>query len=143
MAKVGAPPRYKSVEEMQKKIDEYFEWCEGTQLFTEDGKPFLDRNGKPVFVNVHPPTITGLALGLGFTTRMSLLNYEGKPEFVDTIKQAKSRVERYAEERLFDRDGQRGSEFSLKNNFKGWDSDKRQNEVTGSVVILNDIPKPD
>ena len=29
-------------------------------------------------------------------------------------------MEAYAEERLFDRDGTSGAQFSLRNNFKGW-----------------------
>ena len=39
-------------------------------------------------------------------------------EFVDTITRAKARVEQYAEERLFDRDGSNGAQFSLRNNFR-------------------------
>ena len=43
-----------------------------------------------------------------------------KKQFVDTITRAKSFIEAYAEERLFDRDGVQGAKFSLINNFKGW-----------------------
>ena len=89
--------------------------------------------------------MTGLALALGFTTRTSLLNYQGKKEFMDTITRAKTRVEQYAEERLFDRDGSNGAKFSLSNNFKGW-SEKQEIEHSGQmggVTIVNDIPKPD
>ena len=39
---------------------------------------------------------------------------------MNTITRAKSFVEKYAEERLFDRDGVQGAKFSLINNFKGW-----------------------
>lgn len=39
---------------------------------------------------------------------------------MNTITRAKARVEAYAEERLFDRDGTSGAQFSLRNNFKGW-----------------------
>ena len=79
----------------------------------------LNRYGQPVMIGERPPTVTGLALALGFTTRTSLLNYQGKKEFMDTITRAKSMVEAYAEERLFDRDGSNGARFSLVNNFKG------------------------
>ena len=75
----------------------------------------FNKFGSPVFVDVHPPTVTGLALALGFTSRQALLNYQAKPEFVDTITRAKARVEQYAEERLFDRDGSNGAQFSLRN----------------------------
>lgn len=43
-----------------------------------------------------------------------------------TITRAKSRVEEYAESRLFDRDGSNGAQFSLRNNFKGWNIDNEQ-----------------
>jgi len=48
------------------------------------------------------------------------LNYQGKKEFMNTITRAKTMIEAYAEERLFDRDGSNGAQFSLRNNFKGW-----------------------
>ena len=116
---MGRPPEYSSVEEMQKKIDEYFLECEGKPLVI-DGEVMLDKSGQPIITGKKPLTITGLALALGFNTRQALLNYEGKPEFVDTIKRAKTVVEQYAEMRLFDRDGANGAKFSLANNFKGW-----------------------
>ena len=74
----------------------------------------------PIIIGRKPPTMTGLALALGFSSRQSLLNYQGKKQFVDTITRAKSFIEAYAEERLFDRDGVQGAKFSLINNFKGW-----------------------
>ena len=70
-------------------------------------------------------------MALGFTTRQSLLNYQAKKQFVDTITRAKSRCEDYAESRLFDRDGAMGAKFSLSNNFKGW-SEKSQSEDDAS-----------
>ena len=122
--KVGCPPMYKTPEEMQKVIDKYFEDCNGEYIII-DGCAVTDKNGKPVKTKERPLTITGLALALGFTSRQALLNYEGKPEFVDTIKRAKAKVEQYAEERLFDKDGVNGAKFNLSNNFKGW-SEKQQ-----------------
>lgn len=108
-----------------KKNRKYFEYCKGYPLTDSKGKQMFNKFGSPVFVDVHPPTVTGLALALGFTSRQALLNYQAKPEFVDTITRAKARVEQYAEERLFDRDGSNGAQFSLRNNFKGWDADKK------------------
>ncbi len=89
-------------------------------LADKDGNPVFDKHGNPIIVGQKPPTITGLALALGFTTRQGLLNYQGKKEFLDTITRAKAKVEQYTEERLFDRDGTNGAQFSLRNNFKGW-----------------------
>jgi hypothetical protein len=85
----------------------------------------LDKHGMPVIIGQHPPTITGLALAIGFTSRKALLDYQGRKEFCNTITQAKARVEEYAESRLFDRDGSNGAKFSLQYNFK-WISDEPQ-----------------
>lgn len=142
MGNVGRPPKYKSKEEIEEKIEQYFKDCEGHALTDNEGNPVYNKWGYPVIVDRKPPTVTGLALALGFTNRLSLLNYQGKKEFVNTITRAKSRVEQYAEERLFDKDGTSGAQFSLRNNFKGWDADKKEEETdTGGIVIVNNIPR--
>ena len=125
---VGRPPKYKTVAEMQDKIDAYFKECEGKLLTDENGNYVFDKFGKPILVGVRPPTVTGLALALGFTSRQALLNYQAKKQFVDTITRAKSKIEQYVEERLFDRDGANGAKFSLANNFKGW-NEKQSVEI--------------
>jgi len=117
----GRPPRFRSAKKMQEKIDAYFESCKGEPLIDEaTGKAVTDKNGVPVIVGARPPTVTGLALALGFATRASLLDYQAKPQFEELILRAKSRIEQYTEERLFDRDGAAGARFSLQNNFRGW-----------------------
>ena len=134
---VGRPPKFKSAEEIQGLIDEYFESCKGEPLIVDD-KPFLDKNGFPVLINARPPTVTGLALALGFHSRQTLLNYQGKKEFVDTITRAKMRVEEYCETRLFDRDGQRGAEFNLRYNFRWAQEEKNggdEDSASGVVMI--------
>ena len=142
-SKVGRPPMYNSAEEMQEKIDAYFEECKGELIYNELGQPILDKNMQPILFGKRPLTITGLALALGFTSRQALLNYEAKEEFVDTITRAKAKVEQYAEERLYDKDGANGAKFSLANNFKGW-REKREieadvkNSVTINVELVDD-----
>lgn len=115
----GRPPAFKTKEEMDEKIEAYFKACEGRPLLDQDGNVIM-KAGKPVITDKKPPTVTGLALALGFNSRQSLLNYQAKKEFMDTIIRAKSRVEEYAEQRLYDRDGVQGAKFSLSNNFKEW-----------------------
>jgi hypothetical protein len=67
-----------------------------------------------------PYTTTGLAVWLD-TSRQTLLNYEIKPEFFDTILKAKQRIENSSEEKLFDRNvPTKGVTFSLSNNHQGW-----------------------
>lgn len=116
----GRPPKFKTKEEIQEKIDAYFKECEGEVLKDKDGNPMLNKWGNPIFFRQRPPTVTGLALALGFTTRLSLINYQGKKEFMNTITRAKTQIEEYTEQRLFDKDGSNGAQFSLRNNFSGW-----------------------
>lgn len=133
--KVGRPPMYNTAEEMQGIIDAYFEECKGKILTDDDGNVVRDKYYMPVIINAKPPTITGLALALGFTSRQALLNYQAKDEFVDTITRAKSRVECYAEERLYDKEGANGAKFNLANNFVGW-KDKQDVTISGKLEDL-------
>lgn len=127
---IGRPPKYKSKEEIEEKIEKYFKDCEGYALTDKAGNPVFDKHENPIIVGQRPPTITGLALALGFTSRQALLDYQAKKEFLDTITRAKTRVEQYTEERLFDRDGTNGAQFSLRNNFKGWNRlEERKMEI--------------
>jgi hypothetical protein len=135
--KVGRPPMYKTAKEIQKKIDAYFEECKGEILTDADGNPLTAKNGDIIRIGARPLTITGLALALGFNSRQALLNYQAKDEFHDTIMRAKARVECYAEERLFDKDGANGAKFSLANNFDGWKEKKEIEADVSSTVTIN------
>lgn len=134
--KVGRPPVFESAEEIEKKIEAYFKDCAGTPVLGSDGKPVTNIRGEVILMGAHPPTVTGLALALGFTNRQSLLNYQAKKEFFDTITRAKARIEQYAEERLFDKDGAAGAKFSLTNNFDGWQEKKSVDaDIKGDTTI--------
>ena len=137
----GKKPKYKTPEEIQEKIDAYFEECKGTLLEDHNGDPIIDRWGNPVYLDRKPPTGTGLALALGFKTRRALMLYQAKKEFMDVILEAKSRIEMYNEEQLFSRDGSRGAQFSLQHNFQGWQEEKEDDKKGAAVNIINDIPK--
>lgn len=139
MAKTGRPPKYKNKEEIEERIEQYFKDCEGHVLTDEEGNTIYNKYGYPVIIDRKPLTITGLALALGFASRQALLNYQGKREFNDTITRAKSRVEQYAEERLFDKDGSSGAQFSLRNNFKGWNEEQKENQ--DALEKLDDVLK--
>jgi len=122
----GRPPKYKTKEELQEKIDIYFESCYRPISRIVDGKyiDIKDSNGEIVKEQIRPFTITGLADALDMS-RQSLLNYSKDDEFFDTIMRAKRKCELYAEERLFDKEGNKGAIFSLYNNFENWK--ERQN----------------
>lgn len=143
----GRPPKYKEtneeLEKLEKLIDEYFDECDGKPLLDEDGKAICDKYGYPIIVGKRPPTVTGLALKLGFDSRTSLLNYQHRSKkFNRVISRAKLRLEMYTEERLFDKDGANGAKFSLQNNFKDWNDTKTiaGNENASPVKIICDIP---
>ena len=140
----GAPRKWKSVKAMQEAIDAYFESCKGTPLMI-DGDVATDKYGRPIILDEKPPTVTGLALALGFTGRQALIDYQARPEFADTVTRAKSRCEEYAESRLYDKDGANGAKFSLGCNF-GWRATEEKAETAaGGIVLLPavmDTPKP-
>ena len=104
---------------MQIVIDEYFKRCAGRYLTDQEGCIVLDKKGRPILVDTHPPTIMGLTLALGFATPKSLSDYQQKPLFRDIVTIAKSRVERYTEEKLFDPNAFAGARFTLLCGF-GW-----------------------
>ncbi len=96
--KTGRPLKFKTVADLQKKIEAYFKACDKKQI---------------------PLTITGLAIALN-TSRQTLVNYEEKEEFFDTIKKAKSIIENHIETMaLTGKYVPVISIFNLKNNF-GW-----------------------
>lgn len=136
---MGCKPKYKSAAKLSAAVDAYFKDCEGHPLTDKNGDTVYKLNGDPVIVGVHPPTVTGLALWLGFKTRQSLLDYQARSEaFNDIITIAKSRCEEYAESRLYDRDGVNGAKFSLTNNFKGW-SDKPSDDNSDALAKLDEV----
>jgi len=111
----GRPLKFQSIEELQTAIDAYFEEMKASFFINTDGIPIYE-----------PLTITGLALALD-TTRQTLMDYEERDEFTDTIKKAKTRIENYAEKRIFS-SNPTGAIFALKN--YGW-RDKSENELYG------------
>lgn len=137
----GRPPKYKTAEEIQLKIDKYFQSCWRKKLDMY-GNAIKDKDtGEYVLEQFKPYTITGMAVYLGIT-RDTLIEYENKEELTDTIKGAKERCHAYAEESLFIGKNPTGAIFNLKNNY-GW-KDKTEVETTGdqSLNINFNIPRP-
>ena len=128
----GRPPKYNSPEEMQERIDKYFNSCFrpiGRTTSSGEFKILKDDEGNIIYEQFKPFTITGLADALDMT-RQSLLNYSENEKFFDTIMRAKRKCELYAEERLYDKDGNKGAMFSLSNNFENW---KEKQEIDANV----------
>lgn len=122
----GRPPLYTSAEEMQKIIDEYFEWCDNRAV-----KIWDDTKKSEIMISSPAPyTMSGLARRLGMS-RQSLINYSEKTKFLDAIKAARDRVEEDVESRMNEKHTfTPGLIFNAKNNF-GW-KDKSEQEITGA-----------
>ena len=136
---------YTSPEDMQAAVDAYFEDCEGHEYIDEaTGLPAKDKFGYPIIVGKKPLTVTGLALALGFNSRMSLLNYQNRnKKYNEIITRAKLKIENYAEMRLYDKDGSNGAKFNRQNNFRAWDADKAKDDDNRAAInIICDLPKP-
>lgn len=140
--KDGRPAKFKSVDELQEKIDKYFESC-WSQKLDMFGNPIFvkDEKGKKtdekVMVQTRPYTITGLAVALD-TSRETLINYEKNEDFFDTIKRAKERCHSYAEESLFIGKNPSGAIFNLKNNY-GWEDKSAVDHTTKGEKLPNPI----
>lgn len=121
MAVTGRPLKFKTVKELQDAVDLYFINCTDP----EDENKYI-----------RPLTITGLANALD-TSRETLLEYEERPEFVDTIKRAKGKIHQYVEEYLFNGKNQTSAIFNLKNNY-GW-KDKTEQDINNPDGNLKTI----
>lgn len=115
--KTGRPRKYKTVEEMSKRIDEYFD------LMDKLKKPYL---------------VTSMCIHLDLD-RVNLLEYEKLDEFHNTIKKAKSKIKCYAEEQLFKHNGQvAGVIFNLKNNWSDDYQDEKKIDLGDDLnVVIN------
>lgn len=109
---LGRPLKFGSPEELQIRIDDYFNT-----------------------VPIAEWTITGLAIHLD-TYRQTLLNYEAKDDFVDTIKKAKQRVENSYELDL-KKHGRTGTIFALKN-FDWKDKLETDQSITQKTYIITE-----
>lgn len=114
MAQVGRPLKYKTKEELEGKIEEYFA------------------------KNKEHPTLTGLAYHLGFESRQSIYDYEERGEFSYTIKRARLFIESHYELRLY-HSSPTGAIFALKN--FGWKDSIEHDASEGTKQALSDLDK--
>lgn len=123
-------PHYESREQIERLVHRYFEQCRGEELRDEYGSVVYQKNGEPMMVGVHPPTVAGLAAILGFSSRQDFLDYNGK--YAESIAKARLTLEGYVEQRLYDKDGLQGAKFTLINNFQGW-ADKLKEDFDSQI----------
>lgn len=127
MREVGRPRVFKSVEEVEEKINAYFNYCE------EKEKPY---------------TMSGLAYYLGID-RKTLLNYSKNEEYFHAIKKARDKVQMQLEECLYRLGNNSGVIFNLKNNFDWKDKIEHSsseveniNKNVSNIADLLNNPKP-
>lgn len=126
--KAGRPPKYKSVEQLQKVIDEYFEYCDN-----KTKEIHSEKLGDMIVPDPQPYTMAGLAYELELS-RQALMEYSHKDGYGDAIKRARNRVEADVERRMNSKDAfTPGLIFNAKNNF-GWKDETKQ-EISGSFNV--------
>lgn len=124
----GRPPFYETDEELQAKIQEYFDsGMDWRDVVT--GPPNNRRVEK-----VKVPTITGLVLYLGFADRASFYDMEKQEKFSHTIKRARTMIEKEYEMYL-QTGGGAGAIFALKN--FGWVD---QRDIVSAGRALAPVP---
>lgn len=112
----GRPPMFTTPDDLQQRIDEYF------ATGVKRKKVLVGPPANRMHIEIEVPTITGLAIYLGFESRQSFYDYELKPEFAYTIKRARLFIENEYEEML-NTGNTAGAIFALKN--FGW-TDKQE-----------------
>ena len=110
--KGGRPPVFETPQQMTDKIEAYF-----TSIWDEEEQNFSKR-----------PTMTGMALFLGFQSRQSMYDYIKKEGFSYIITRARCVVEQSYEELLATKVSS-GAIFALKN--MGW-NDKTTVDLNAS-----------
>ncbi len=114
-AKGGQPLKFATVEELEQKIQQYF----ASLCYIEE------TTGRTVYHTA--PTMTGLAEELD-TSREVLSSYSEKNGYADSIRKAKLKCERYAEEQLFTNPRTAGVIFNMVNNY-GWQNRYNQDST--------------
>ena len=137
--------KFKTVEEMEIKINEYFEMCDNhTITKTIKGK----KGEEDTIVEVNDPqpyTVPGLAVYLGYATRFSIQDLKEHKRFSQVIKKALGRIENQRlQQALTRKRSEPVSIFDLKCNF-GY-QEKQQLELTGPgggpIAITAFPPEP-
>ncbi len=111
----GRPLKFETAEQLQEKIDEYFQWA--------------DQREKPY-------TIGGLALFLN-TDHKTIRNYEAKDQFFQTMQKARLRIITDKEERLNEGKATAGIIFDLCNNNSDLYSNKHDEKQRPITIIAN------
>ena len=132
---VGRPPMFKTPEEIQNMITDYF--ISGVRK----RKILVGKGDNARVEEIEVPTITGLCYYLGFESRQSFYEYELKDEFTYTIKRARLFIEVHYEEML-QTGNTTGAIFALKNfDWKDTQHNINENKEPLKVIVSNESDK--
>lgn len=126
--KGGRPRRFKTVAELQEKIDAYFESCWADRRIEKTDKDGIVTVSFERY-RIMPYTVMGLVLALGFNSRTSFNDYKAAPEYMAAIKNARTRIELSVEALMLEGKNPAGPIFWLKNNAEEKYRDKYDHEV--------------
>ncbi|MBS7564681.1 hypothetical protein KHS38_09720 [Mucilaginibacter sp. Bleaf8] len=124
-------PTFASATKLTTFIDDYFSWIAGSyhweeaQAKTAKGSTTETSKQKVWDREPEPPTLTGLALHLGFNSKEAFEEYEREGRFADILKRARLRIEAEYEKKLHFQSST-GAIFALKS--MGW-TDKDPSKI--------------
>lgn len=121
MGKGGRPAKYKTADDIQQAIDDYFQ-------HPPTKKVVIGKGDNQQEIELPVLTLTGLAYHLGFESRQSFYDYENRPEFSYVLKRARLFIEREYEMQL-QSGSPTGAIFALKN--FGWRDTQAIDHTTG------------
>ena len=165
-ADTDIPMKFESADDLEQKIEEYFlscvspvmEWINNPEYDAKEHDRCIDNleeydipkkirvqktdgNGNPIYEQIEPYTISGLAYALG-TSRNVLLSYqkmehttmdeEEQRRCAHAIKRAKNKIQEYVDKYMFKGKNQTSAIFVAKNNF-GWIDKSEQDLNLGTV----------
>lgn len=130
--------KFKTPDELQSLVDEYFKSLEPERLTDEEGAVIKDKNGVPIMSERRPATIASLAYAVGLTSKEQLIKFQENKKYEYVIKRALLRTEAYMERLLFDKSASGGAKYLLQESF-GHGKDVDDGNSSGGVVILPEI----
>ncbi|WP_158824723.1 terminase small subunit [Mucilaginibacter lacusdianchii] len=133
---------YTSAEDLALRIEEYFKWIEGEYHLEQVEVKQSSKSTAPEKTEIkvwdcepQPPTLTGLALYLGFASRQAFEKYENTGRYASHLKRARLRIESEYEKKLHYQSST-GAIFALKS--LGWTdkSETKSGEILPADWIL-------
>ena len=128
--KGGRKRRFETPEALAKACKSYFNSCWRPKV-DGDGRLIRTPEGKLVFEQYRPYTMSGLALFLGISSE-TLRKYGKEDEYAGIISTARQYVEMYTEEQLMN--GVNAAKVSLEHNF-GWGKSEETGDGTLEVKL--------